>query len=327
MALWGVGHRAIIGFSGGFDIECHRPLVWKAGPIVQVRFVQRQVSSIIKVTGRDRAQFIQGMITNDVTGQIPQTGLRAFHLDSKGAIIYPMTLHVTSDSLYIDVEGAASQDVIASFDHFLVMERCSLKDANGDFPSYWLLGDIADIFLEDDRSSDGNLQRINVGDTVVYALPVLRRNGPCFVVWSVDIDVSSVLERAGAVLSSFDIAEAERISACIPAGCADFARILAMECGIVDKAISFKKGCYIGQEVTARIDARGRTHRELVLLEIDGETVERDVYSGENVVGHIRSTTTIGGDRTFAIAHLRNEARTEPLTVGKLCVSVVRNVA
>lgn len=293
---------------------------------MQVRFVQRQVSSIIKVTGRDRAQFIQGMITNDVTGPIPQSGLRAFHLDSKGAIVFPMTLHVSSDALYIDVEGAASQDVIASFDHFLVMERCSLKDGVGDFPSYWLLGDVADIFHEDVRSMDGNLQRINVGDVVVYALPVLRRNGPCFVVWSADCDVSSVLEHAGAVSTTFAIAENERLSACIPAGCDDFARILAMECGIVDRAISFKKGCYIGQEVTARIDARGRTHRELVLLEIDGETDERDVYSGENVVGQIRSTTTIGAERTFAICHLRNEARTEPLTVGKLGVSVVRNV-
>lgn len=293
---------------------------------MQVRFVRRQVSSIIKVTGRDRAQFIQGMITNDVTGPIPQSGLRAFHLDSKGAIVFPMTLHVSSDALYIDVEGAASQDVIASFDHFLVMERCSLKDAVGDFPSYWLLGDVADIFPEDVRSIDGNLQRINVGDVVVYALPVLRRNGPCFVVWAADCDISSVLEHAGAVSTTFAIAENERLSACIPAGCDDFARILAMECGIVDRAISFKKGCYIGQEVTARIDARGRTHRELVLLEIDGETDERDVYSGENVVGQIRSTTTIGTEGTFAICHLRNEARTEPLTVGKLGVSVVRNV-
>ena len=293
---------------------------------MQVTYVRRQVSSIIKVTGRDRAQFIQGMITNDVTGQIPQTGLRAFHLDSKGAIVYPMTLHVTSDALYIDIEGAASEEVIASFDHYLVMERCSLKDAVGDFPSYWLLGDIADIFPEDVRSIDGNLQRITVGDVVVFALPVLRRNGPCFVVWSADCDVSSLLEHAGAVPTTVAIAEAERLSACIPAGCADFARILAMECGIVDRAISFKKGCYIGQEVTARIDARGRTHRELVLLEIDGATQEHDVYSGENVVGQIRSTTTIGAERTFAICHLRNEARTEPLTVGNLGVSVVRNV-
>ena len=293
---------------------------------MQVTYVRRQVSSIIKVTGRDRAQFIQGMITNDVTGQIPQTGLRAFHLDSKGAIVYPMTLHVTSDAVYIDTEGATPEDVIATLDHYLVMERCSLKNAIGDFPSYWLLGDIADIFPEDVRSIDGNLQRINVEDVVVFALPVLRRNGPCFVVWSADRDVSSILENAGALSATFATAEAERLSACIPAGCADFARILAMESGIVDRAISFKKGCYIGQEVTARIDARGRTHRELVLLEIDGETAGHDVYSGENVVGQIRSIATIDAERTLAICHLRNEARTEPLTVGELGVAVVRNV-
>jgi len=293
---------------------------------VQVKVVRRQVASILKVTGRDRIQFIQGMITNDVTGEFPTTGLRAFHLDSKGAIVFPMTVHVSSDALYIDIEGAVSQDVISTLDHYLVMERCSLSDAVGEYPSYWLLGDIADIFPEDTRSIDGNLHVVNVGSVALYALPILRRSGPCFVVWSLGCDVLPVLENAGAVSATYAIAEAERLSASIPAGCNDFARILAMECGIVDGTISFKKGCYIGQEVTARIDARGRTHRELACLEIDGEIEVGDVYSGENVVGQVRSATTIGAERTLAICHLRNEARFDPLSVGKVGVSVVRNV-
>ncbi len=293
---------------------------------MQVRYVKRQDSAIIKVTGRDRAQFIQGMITNDVSGQIPATGMRAFHLDSKGGIVFPLTLHVTSDMLYIDVEGVVADEVISSFDHYLVMERCSLKDAVGDYPSYWLLGEIADVFSATERSVDGNLHQLKVGDVNIFALPVLRRDGPCFVVWSPDTDVAVLLDQAGAVSSTYEVAEHERLSASIPAGCVDFSRILAMECGVVDKSISFKKGCYIGQEVTARIDARGRTHRELVRLEIDGVTDETVVYSGDTVVGQIRSMVTDGPNRSLAICHLRNEACTEALTVGKLSVSAVRNV-
>lgn len=293
---------------------------------MQVRYVKRQDSAIIKVTGRDRAQFIQGMITNDVSGQIPATGMRAFHLDSKGGIVFPLTLHVTSDMLYIDVEGVVADEVISSFDHYLVMERCSLKDAVGDYPSYWLLGEIADVFSATERSVDGNLHQLKVGDVNIFALPVLRRDGPCFVIWSPDTDVALLLEQAGAVSSTYEVAEHERLSASIPAGCVDFSRILAMECGVVDKSISFKKGCYIGQEVTARIDARGRTHRELVRLEIDGVTDETVVYSGDTVVGQIRSIVTDGPNRSLAICHLRNEAYTEALTVGKLSVSAVRNV-
>ena len=293
---------------------------------MQVRYVKRQDSAIIKVTGRDRAQFMQGMITNDVSGQIPATGMRAFHLDSKGGIVFPLTLHVTSDMLYIDVEGVVADEVISSFDHYLVMERCSLKDAVGAYPTYWLLGDIADVFSATERSVDGNLHQYKVGDVNVFALPVFRRDGSCFVVWSPDTDVAVLLEQAGAVSSTYEVAEHERLSASIPAGCADFARILAMESGIVDSSISFKKGCYIGQEVTARIDARGRTHRELVLLEIDGVTDETVVYSGDTVVGQLRSTVTDCPNRLLAICHLRNEASKEALTVGKLRVSAVRNV-
>jgi folate-binding Fe-S cluster repair protein YgfZ len=99
-----------------------------------------------------------------------------------------------------------------------------------------------------------------------------------------------------------------------------------MESGIVGSAISFTKGCYIGQEITARIDARGRTHRELVVLEIPGEVTSLDVRSDETVVGQIRSSCTGPNGESFAICHLRNEARTQPLFVGALSVMAVRNV-
>jgi folate-binding protein YgfZ len=299
---------------------------WKAGSIVQVMYVPRPLASIIKVTGRDRAQFLQGMITNDVSGSYPAAGLRAFHLDNKGSIVYPMTLHATSDAIYIDIEGAEASDVIASLDHYLVMERCALRDVLETTESFWLLGDIVDVFSTAPHSTDGNLLVFTVGDAQVYTLPVLRRNGPCFVVWSTSTELSTLLDDSGAICGTFEAAEAERLSAAIPAGCIDFSRILAMESGIVGSAISFAKGCYIGQEVVARIDARGRTHRELVLLEIPGSVQELDVKAAESVVGHIRSSIQLTNGHSVAICHLRNEARTETLTVGTVIVSAVRGV-
>ena len=293
---------------------------------MQVTFVQRPLASIIKVSGRDRVQFLQGMVTNDVSGPYPATGLRAFHLDNKGSIVYPVTLHSTTDAIYVDVEGAEASDVIASLDHYLVMERCALRDVLETNKSYWLLGNVAEVFSTASHSTDGAMQVYTVGDAQVFALPVLRRNGPCFIVWANDCELSSVLQDAGAVYGTFDDAEAERLAAAIPAGCIDFSRILAMESGIVGSAISFAKGCYIGQEVVARIDARGRTHRELVMMDISGDVDEIDVKAGETVVGQIRSRCDLKNGHTLAICHIRNEARSEALTVGTRSVSAVRDV-
>jgi folate-binding protein YgfZ len=266
------------------------------------------------------------MITNDASGPIPDTGLRAFHLDNKGAIIYPMTLHSTSDALYVDIEGADGSDVIAALDHYLVMERCALHNALSTSESYWVLGDIFDLFVDAVSTTDGNLHVFSVGDVQVYALPVLRRNGLCFVVWSTNGELPSILEAAGSVAGTFEDAESERLLAGIPAGCQDFTKVLAMESGIVPSAVSFSKGCYIGQEVTARIDARGRTHRELVILDLPAAVDTLDVNAGNTVVGHIRSNIRLSNGQSIAVCHLRNEARNETLVVGTVTVSGVRDV-
>ncbi len=293
---------------------------------MQVMYVPRSLAAVIKVTGRDRVQFLQGMITNDASGSIPVTGLRAFHLDNKGSIVYPMTLHSTSDALYVDIEGADAADVIASLDHYLVMERCALHNVLGTAESYWLLGDIIDVFVAAEHTTDGNLHVFTIGDVQVYALPVLRRNGPCFVVWSTNGELPSILEAAGAVSGTSDDAETERLRAGIPAGCKDFSKVLAMESGIVPSAVSFTKGCYIGQEVTARIDARGRTHRELVMLDLPAAIDTIDVNAGNTVVGQIRSSIQLSNGQSIAVCHLRHEARNETLVVGTVTVSGVRDV-
>jgi folate-binding protein YgfZ len=237
-----------------------------------------------------------------------------------------MTIHSTSDALYIDVEGATAEDVMTLLNHYLVMERCALHDVLSTSESFWILGDVHDIFSDADKASDGNLHTFMFGDFQIHTLPVLRRDGPCYVAWSTPGELPALFERVGLVCGTFEDAEHQRLTAAITAGCADFSRILAMESGIVSSSISFTKGCYIGQEITARIDARGRTHRELVVLDIPGEVTSLDVRSDETVVGQIRSSCTGPNGESLAICHLRNEARSQPLFVGALSVNAIRNV-
>lgn len=267
------------------------------------------------------------MVTNDVASAFPETGLRAFHLDTKGAIVYPMTITSSSKALYLDIEGAAPSEVIATLDHFLVMERCTLDDATGGLQSFWVFGDIMAAFSEIEYVLEGNLHTWTIGTDLIYAVPVRRCDETCFVMWSDSVDLVEVFERYGVHIGTYDVAESARIHAGIPAGVRDFSRILAMESGITKSTISFTKGCYIGQEVTARIDARGRTHRELVLLELAGEISTSDVHTGDALVGTIRSSGRNLNGEWAAICHLRNESRSERLVVGDVAVLCVRDVS
>jgi folate-binding protein YgfZ len=95
-------------------------------------------------------------------------------------------------------------------------------------------------------------------------------------------------------------------------------RVLPAEAGLVERAVSFTKGCYPGQEPVARLHHRGHANRELRVLELDGEVPEHDaeVRYGDKVVGRVTSAVR-EHDRVVALAYVRSEVPAEAeLAVG-----------
>jgi folate-binding protein YgfZ len=91
-----------------------------------------------------------------------------------------------------------------------------------------------------------------------------------------------------------------------------------------ERALNFRKGCYVGQEIVERIHSRGKVHRSLAGVIIEGLSPSPGaaVQSQGKQIGELRSTATIpvnGGSRTFALASLRRDALPAgaPLQVGE----------
>ncbi len=239
---------------------------------------------LLRLTGRDRQSFLQGMLTNDVASLTPGQGCYAFHLTSKGQILADCHVFCSEDGLLLDTEPGWGEPLAASLEHHLVMERV----------------------------------KIRLTTQIVYFIYEAGQ-------WRALYDAPSPPE-----LPMYDEAlyEALRIEAGIPRGRVDFdEKTLAPETGQAGRAIHYKKGCYIGQEIVARIDARGHTNRSLVKL-----TTEQVVEPGTRLmvdgkdVGWVTSAA-LGPTKGIPVAlgYLRNEhaAPGTQVTVGAFGNGVV----
>jgi tRNA-modifying protein YgfZ len=127
----------------------------------------------------------------------------------------------------------------------------------------------------------------------------------------------AAIEREGAAAVGADLAEAWRLEAARPAWGKDLStETIPLEAGLLDRAISTTKGCYVGQEVIIRILHRGggRVAKRLMLVECDASLADvpapgTALHAGDEVVGHVTSAAySPGRGRILAFAYVRRDA-------------------
>lgn len=267
------------------------------------------------------------MLTNDVRAADNALGQTAFHLDSKGSVIFPVTIYTCPDAIYLDVEGEQSDVVINALEKYLVMERCKLECAAETQSGVWLYGDLLSMTNHPFTAvAGGHVYKTSIGTESLLAMQQRRSDQPMWLIFGSSFGLNLLFDELGAIEMPIEWADELRISAGIPAGTQDFSGMLAMETGVVERTIAFNKGCYIGQEVVARIDSRGKTHRSLYAIDLEGAVgVDKGIYCDDKVVGDIRSLSTMDGV-TKAIARMRSDALSSPLTVNGVPVNRIRMV-
>lgn len=286
---------------------------------------------LLRLTGRDRQSFLQGMVTNEIAALTPGQGCYAFHLTSKGQVLADCRIACLDDSLLIDTEPGWGEPLAESLEHHLVMERVKITPLTG-ILSTFVAGDEAEEILDalhllPEQGEGSNATQSFEGQQVT----VVRAHwiaGPGFLVYASAEAMPTVHDAAGERLDSA-VFEGLRVEAGIPQGRVDFdEKTLAPETGQASRAIHYKKGCYIGQEVVARIDARGHTNRGFVQLVLDTLVVPGTKLQVEGKeVGWVTSVAlgpTLG--KALALGYLRNEfaAPGTQVTVGESGMGVVR---
>lgn len=272
----------------------------------------------LRLTGRDRQTFLQGMVTNDVVRLAPGDGCYAFQLDPTAHILADLRILCGDAFLLCDVEPGQAGPIAQRLEEFLIMERCSIGDVTAETGQLLLGGAdapeaLARLGAEAPESwAEGQNQPLTLGGIVCLAARTHLLPVPAYDLYFPIDGAAAVASAVGSFRlerrSDADL-EPWRIAAGVPRFGVDLdPKVLAPESGQQDRAIHYRKGCYIGQEIVARVDARGHTNRGWAGFRLDA-LVESgaEVRVEGAVVGRITSCASVGG-AALALGFVRHAA-------------------
>lgn len=288
-------------------------------PVPPLFTADRSDRGLLRLTGKDRQTFLQGMVTNDVASLTPGSGCYAFLLDATGHVLADARVVCGDGYLLLDVEPGMAPFVADTLERYLIMEKVRIADVTEDTGRLLVGGTAAPGFLaelgventaawgEGGNATVPAVEGLLAASTRLTPEPAFDIYGPPDAV----AEVASHLAAAGAVRIEPSLLEALRIEAGVPRFGVDIdARVLAPETGQRARAIHYRKGCYIGQEIVARIDARGHTNRSLAGLFVAEAGIDADtpIFAEGREVGRVTSSAVsprLG--RPIALGYLRHE--------------------
>ncbi|MFO0947484.1 MAG: glycine cleavage T C-terminal barrel domain-containing protein [Planctomycetota bacterium] len=257
----------------------------------------------LEITGKDRVRLVNNLCTNDIPKTEPGSGREAFFLDAKGRIIDYAVVFVLADSLWLDLAPGRAGSLIKHLDRYIIREDVQLHDRSLNTASFHLIGPKAEEVLQRVNIALGtNLQHAAavIGGATCHAFRRDRSVQPGYdivvdledapTVWSILWDAGQI---AGIRPVGSQVMEVLRVEAGIPEMGKEVTDAnFPQEFGRDPQAISFTKGCYIGQETVARIDAYGHVNRQLRGLIWHGPAdplVGHKVYFGDKEMGSVAS--------------------------------------
>ena len=253
----------------------------------------------VELTGADRASFLHNLCTNDIKRLAPGSGCEAFLLDARGHVVAHVFVICRPESLVLETVPEQAAAIIGHLDRYQIRERVEFQDRSA--WREWLLAgpDAPDILqrLAGDvpRAMLASLECALAGTpATIVKVPVTEPDGFLVIAPSeVSADIEQVLKEAGAAPCTAATLEVARIENGFPFFGPDITeKNLPQEVARDRAAISFNKGCYLGQETVARIDALGHVNKTLCRLRFAGSDVPEpgmQVFAAGQSVGQVTS--------------------------------------
>ncbi len=236
----------------------------------------------VAARGRDRESFLQNMLTNDVRSLAPSTGVPAAFLTNKGKLVSDLLVLKSDDLFLLQMERERAEPFRIALDRYVISEDVTLEsrlDTESTFSiegpnASGILAELAGIPVSDlDGLDDLHFRSLDLTGVPVRVVARRRELTPRFDVTASPEGAKNLLARVlerGALLGGEEVREARRIEASRPRFGIDIDEShLPLEAGL-DEALSFQKGCYIGQEYVVRIAHRGHVNKKLSGLSLAG---------------------------------------------------------
>lgn len=267
----------------------------------------------IEITGADRTTFLHAFCTGDIKKLKPGQGCEAFITNHQGKAVGHVLVFCEEDRLLLDGGAGQTEAIIKHLDRFVISERVEFQDRTAAWPEILLAGPQSAAFLQAIFSTSSPAERLQHFTTDFGTSRVRIRNvdflgpipafqlsffavpsdDPLARLWSLpetEILSREIRENHPAHTDAFEIA---RIEAGFPLYGIDITEDnLPQEVNRNEQAISFTKGCYLGQETIARLDALGHVNRILTGLKFPADANPRPgetIMQGEKKIAQLTS--------------------------------------
>jgi folate-binding protein YgfZ len=274
----------------------------------------------LTVSGAEAAEFLQGQLTNDVEALEPGEGHYAALLDRKGHMQADMrVLRPTAEEFWIDTEPEGLEATRKHLQMYKIGREVEVADVTAERAILSLVGPRAVEIAGTAALPEHICKQASVEG--VDCLAVGTAGGIDLIAAAADAErLREALLAAGAVEVGAEAVEILRIEAGTPRFGAEMgAETMPAEAGIVESAVSFTKGCYIGQETVARLHYKGKPNRNLRGLGLSGPAAAGAILRlGEKEVGRVGSACVSPALGSIALAIVRREAEPgDELAVGE----------
>lgn len=265
-------------------------------------FVRLPNRALLSVSGEDRVAFLQGLISNDVARVAPDRAVWAAFLTPQGKFLHDLFLAARGDEILIEVEADRLDDLRKKLSLYKLRSKVAIVPAEG-LAVFASLGGSATIGLANEAGAAKSF-----GSGVALVDPRLARAGLRFYLAD-----DQPLRAAGFSEGPFDAWDRNRIRLGLPDGSRDLTveKAILLENGFDElHGVDFQKGCYMGQELTARTKYRGLVRKRLMPVRIDGTPPEPGtpvMFDGAEA-GEMRSSA---GDLGLAMIRLEHFRKAE----------------
>jgi folate-binding protein YgfZ len=268
--------------------------------------------SALLVKGPDAAEYLQGQLTNDIEALSPGRGCYAALLDRKGHLVSDMrVLRLESTgAIWLDLEQGPAQAVLKHLRTYSIGREVEIEEAGELWRVASVIGPRAAELTGFEGLEPEHAQRYRDWDGT-EVLGVATDLGIDLIVRP---DQAEALERllreAGVAEVSEQAAEVVRVESGRPRFGLDMgSEFMPAEAGIVERAVDFEKGCYIGQEPVARLHYRGKPNRTLRGLRLSAAASPGESLKlGEKEVGSLGTACLSPALGPIALAIVRREA-------------------
>ena len=268
-----------------------------------VGLVDRSARGKLRLTGGEAADYLQGQVTNDVAALAPGTGCYAALLNHKGKMLTDMRVLRGEDFIWIDTEPEGLPALVRNASMFSIGRDVRHEDATAGYAILSLIGPDARAPL--DTPPAPTEHAFTQGEHGLYVSTDMGVDVICRAA-----DAAAAREALGVEAVSEEAAECLRIESGRPRFSIDVGTdTIPQEAGLNERAVSFTKGCYVGQETVARLHYKGKPNRHLRGLRL-AEPVEHgdEIRLGERVVGEVGSAAESPALGPIALAVVRREA-------------------